>query len=232
MVSGFPESLQSLTSSARGVRSSQTRDWSRRKGTFAESRRSATQGLRMKAAVLYWSKTGNTEKVAGTIKDALEKAGSEVRYACIEEAGDLDYFDFDLIFFGFPSYKWRPPQPVEDFLDAKHRQYKEQGRILAGSPEVRGVSAVVFCTYSGPHTGVREAVPATLRAGQYFEHLGIPVLAEWHVVGEFHGSLEMSTRGRLGDIRGRPSDEDLEKVKLDVARLLAQTSHRRDKAPD
>jgi len=39
-------------------------------------------------------------------------------------------------------------------------------------------------------------------------------------VGEFHGSEEASTLGRLGDIRGRPNAKDLRKVEDDVAHLL------------
>jgi hypothetical protein len=175
----------------------------------------------MRAAVLYWSKTGNTEKVAGAIRESLTSAGADVLFERVEKATDIDYFDFDLIFLGFPSYKWRPPQPVEEFLDAKHREHHKKGQVRPAGPEVAGLRAVVFCTYSGTHTGLREAVPATLVAGQYFEHVGIPVIAEWHVVGEFHGSIEASTEGRLGDIRGRPNSDDLEKVKSDVGKLLA-----------
>jgi hypothetical protein len=39
------------------------------------------------------------------------------------------------------------------------------------------------------------------------------------VVGEYHGSEEFSTLGRLGDIRGRPNAEDIRKVTADAARL-------------
>ena len=78
---------------------------------------------------------------------------------------------------------------------------------------------MIFCTYSGPHTGIREATPAVLYAGQFFEHLGFRVLAEWYVVGEFHDSEEASTQGRLGDIRGLPSKEDLDKVKHDAIQI-------------
>ena len=101
--------------------------------------------------------------------------------------------------------------------------YKE-GELLVkmrpGAPKVPGKNALIFCTYSGPHTGIREAIPAGLYAGQYFEHLGFTVLDEWYVVGEFHGSLELSTQGRLGDIRGRPNEDDLRKVKEDSRRLV------------
>ena len=81
--------------------------------------------------------------------------------------------------------------------------------------------ALIFCTYSGPHTGIDEATPAGKYAGQFFEHLGITVLDEWYVVGEFHGSEERSTLGRLGDIRGRPNEQDLARVR-EAAVLLVQ----------
>jgi hypothetical protein len=59
-----------------------------------------------------------------------------------------------------------------------------------------------------------------LNAGQFFEHLGFTILGEWYVVGEFHGSEEASTQGRLGDIRGRPTTEDLLKAKHDAIQVV------------
>jgi flavorubredoxin len=176
----------------------------------------------MKAAILYWSKTGNTEKVAGVIREVLEEAGSEILYKRTEDADDVDFFDYDIVFLGFPSYQWAPPRPVEEFLAGKFSTYRNQGKVKVGAPKVPGRSAVIFCTYSGPHTGLNEAIPATKRAGQFFEHLGFAVLDEWHVVGEFHGSEEMSTKGRLGDIRGRPNEDDLKKVRQEVVQLLSR----------
>jgi hypothetical protein len=78
----------------------------------------------------------------------------------------------------------------------------------------------VFCTYSGPHTGIREAVPAGRYIGQFFEHLGFLVVDEWYVLSEFHGSEENSTLGRMGNIKGLPSEQDLKRIE-DQARLLA-----------
>jgi hypothetical protein len=174
----------------------------------------------VKAAIIYWSKTGNTEKVALAIKEGLEEAGIEVLFKRVEEAGDIDFFDYDLFCLGFPSYQWRPPKPVDSFLMNKFGDYRERGRIKIGAPKVPGKNALVFCTYSGPHTGINEAIPAGKYAGQFFEHLGFTVLDELYVLGEFHGSEEASTMGRMGDVRGRPSDEDLRKVKQDVKHLL------------
>jgi hypothetical protein len=174
----------------------------------------------MQAVIIYWSKTGNTHKVARAIQAGLESAGADVALMRVDEAGEVDWYAYDLVCIGFPSYGWSPPRPMDAYLKDKFRAYREQGRVLVGAPQVPGQHALIFCTYSGPHTGKREAVPAGLYAGQFLEHLGFAVLDEWYVVGEHHGSQEASTRGRLGDIRGRPNAEDLHRVRQDAARLV------------
>jgi len=173
----------------------------------------------LKAAIIYWSKGGNTEKVAWAIKEGLEASEVEVNFYRTEEAGDLDWFDYDLVCVGFPSYRWHPPEAVDSYLKNRMGEYRQQGRVKTGSPRVPGKNALVFCTYSGPHTGLNEAIPAGKYVGQFFDHLGFEVLDEWYVVGEFHGHMEHSTKGRLGDIRGRPSQEDLKEIKEKTIKL-------------
>ncbi len=174
----------------------------------------------MDAVIIYWSKTGNTEKVALAIQEGLEEAGVTVSLKRVEDADDVDFYAYDLVCIGFPSYRWSPPAPMDVFLNSKFRQYHAERPVKGGAPTAPGKNAVVFCTYSGTHTGIREAIPAGLYAGQFFEHLGFTVRGEWYVVGEFHGSEEASTMGRLGDIRGRPNEDDLRRVRQDVARLV------------
>jgi multimeric flavodoxin WrbA len=174
----------------------------------------------MDAIIVYWSKTGNTEKVALAIQEGLKEAAVDVLLKRVEDVGEVDFYAYDLVCIGFPSYQWRPPKPMDDFLNRKFIAHHSQGHVKVGAPKVVGKNALIFCTYSGPHTGIREAIPAGLYAGQFFEHLGFTVLDEWYVVGEFHGSDEASTKGRLGDIRGRPNEEDLRKVKQDAIQLV------------
>jgi flavodoxin len=174
----------------------------------------------MKAAIVYWSQTGNTEKVALAIKEGLEKVGVDLVFRRIGDARDLDWYDYDLFCIGFPSYRWSPPKPVRDFLDAKYGEYSKQGRVKVDAPKVPGKNALIFCTYTGPHTGVNEVLPAAKHAGQYLEHLGFTVLDEWYVLGEFHGRDELNTMGRMGDVRGKPDEQDLAKIRQDVVRLL------------
>jgi hypothetical protein len=167
----------------------------------------------MEALLIYCSKTGNTAKAARAIRDGLEANGATVDLRTAEEAGDVDYFDYDLICVGFPSYQWAPPEAVVRLLKEKHRAYSRQGRVEPNASPVEGTEALIFCTYCGQHTGIDEATPAGKYAGQFFEHLGIRVVDEWYIVGEYHGNEEASTRGCLGDIRGRPTDEDLRRLR-------------------
>ena len=174
----------------------------------------------MKAAIIYWSKGGNTEKVALAIKEGLETSAAKVVLKRVEDAKDIDFYDYDLICVGFPSYQWHPPESVDSFLKTKFSEYRQKGLVKTSSPKVSGKNALIFCTYSGPHTGINEAIPAGKYAGQFFDHLGFTVLDEWYIIGEFHGSEEHSTKGRLGNIKGRPNEEDLKKIKRDTANLL------------
>jgi len=174
----------------------------------------------MKVAILYWSKSGNTEKVASAIKEGLETAGAQVSMMKTEVAAEVDYFAFDLVCLAFPSYQWHPPEPVDDFLKKKNQAYRNQGRIQLTAPTVPGKYALIVCTYSGPHTGINEAIPAGKYAGQFFEHLGFTILDEWYILGEFHGKVDNSIKGRMGDVRGLPSADDLKRISQAATNLL------------
>lgn len=49
----------------------------------------------------------------------------------------------------------------------------------------------------------------TMWLRSFLEHLGYTVLDQWHIVGQFHKETDMNTQGRLGNILGRPNDNDL-----------------------
>ena len=65
----------------------------------------------MKSAVVYYSATGSTKKVAEAIHGEL---GEDTPLAPIDAAGDLE--DRDVVFVGFPINAFGPPQPVKEFL--------------------------------------------------------------------------------------------------------------------
>ena len=124
------------------------------------------------ALLIYWSKTGNTEKVALSIKEGLEDAGLKVLMKRIEESEDVDFLEYDLVCIGSPTYEWHPPPAVDDFLKKRHNRYCDEGKIKLAAPKIPGKNALVFCTYAGPHTGINEVIPSGKYISQFFEHLG------------------------------------------------------------
>src|SRR5512138_1444726 len=158
-----------------------------------------------KALIVYYSQTGNTEKVTQAIRLGLEEAGIEVDVKKPQEASSVDYFAFDLVCIGSPSIQWQPAKPIDDFLKNKLASHRKDGKIKPCAPKIKGKNALIFITYSGPHTGKAEATPAGKYIAQFFEHIGFTILDEWYILGEFHGNEENSTKGRMGDIRGKPT---------------------------
>jgi flavodoxin len=179
-------------------------------------------GTMKTALILYSSITGNTEKVAHAIRLGLEEAGVKVTVKKPEAATDEDYFNYDLVCLGSPSIQWHIPKPLDDFLKKKLDEHRKQGKIKPSAPKVSGKYALVFVTYSGPHTGLDEATPAGKYMRQFLEHVGFTVEGEWYVLSEFIGNVENSTKGRMGDIRGKPGVDDLQKIRQDAKALAAK----------
>ena len=173
----------------------------------------------MKAFIVYWSSTGNTEKVAIAIEKGLAGCGVEVTKRVVADASEDDFYDYDLVFLGSPTYMFMPPDPVINLIKDKLKLHGKRGDIKLKSPKLPGKKAIVFVTYSGPHTGVNEAVPVGKYIGQMFEHIGFEV-EEWYVAGEFYGRERLSLDGALGDIRGKPDAQDLAKIEQDVRDLV------------
>ncbi len=175
-----------------------------------------------RAAVLFWSHSGNTEKVAVSIQKGLEEGGFHVSLLKTQEAENLDFYNFDLICIGAPSHNWHLPKPVDDYLKRKFNSYKKEGRIKVNAPKILGKYTLIFCTYSGPHTGINEAIPVGKCMGQYFEHFGFTLVDEWYVLSEFHGNEENNTLGRMGNIKGLPSEEDLKRIQESAKNLACR----------
>lgn len=176
------------------------------------------------ALVLYWSKNGNTRRVAEAIHGALAASGIGAEIAEIAADLQIDAFAPNLVFLGAPVYGNLAPKPVMTFLQA----LRSRAAGLPSAPERPGHFAVTFCTYGGGHTGVGEAIPLLRYIGQVFEHEGIRVVEEWPVVGSFPevGDPEYNVRGRFGDITGRPDQRDLSEIATRVGGLLRRLQHK------
>jgi len=186
-----------------------------------------------KALIVYYSMTGNTEKVARAIEQGARKAGIEPTVKRVSEALNEELFDYDLLCLGTPVIHGLPPHPIMKFILEKGYEYRKRGLVWINRQNLPGKKAVVFVTYSGPHIGLEEAIPAGKYLQQSLRHLGFET-EEWYVVGEFHnfyGSSELTnarfdlanTQGAMGDIRGRPNAEDLARIEektIQVAKSL------------
>jgi len=111
----------------------------------------------MKAMVVYYSQTGNTEKVAKEIAKTLDNKGADVKTVSIErsleksyeenvedakkeekariEEARTDLSDFDLLFIGTPVWCGKPATPVNTYMD-------QCGRL-------DGMKIVPFLTHGG-----------------------------------------------------------------------------------
>jgi hypothetical protein len=103
--------------------------------------------------------TGNTEKVATALKGGLGDGGWQVTVQALAENPPDELYDYDLVCLGAPSHRWLPPKPVLDLVDERMRRHNQRGGVQLCAPKRPGKYAVIFCTYSGPHTGIDEVIP-------------------------------------------------------------------------
>ncbi len=174
----------------------------------------------MQCLVLYHSFTGNTEKVTNRIEKVLQTEDISYNVIKVDNTKEIDLYKYDLIFMGTPVIQCLPCKPILDFIKTKLDYHRKRKDIIPKSPKLKGKYAVCYCTFSGPHTGIREAIPAIKYMEQFFEHLRFSVIGRWYIVGEFKNNDVLSTQGVLGDIRGRPNEKDLMEVELKVKRIL------------
>jgi flavodoxin len=79
----------------------------------------------MKVLNLYYSATGNTEKVAKQIENAVLKAGHDVETIRVLKTIDLDLLAYDFIFAGSGVYAWLPGKPMLELLEKLREKYAQ-----------------------------------------------------------------------------------------------------------
>ena len=71
----------------------------------------------MKAAVVYYSMFGNTEKVAKALAEGLESGGVDVEVVNVDGVNFEELNKVDLLCVGSPVQAWNVSKPVKGFLD-------------------------------------------------------------------------------------------------------------------
>jgi Flavodoxin domain len=177
----------------------------------------------MKILNLYFSSTGNTEKVAERITATVKQLGHDIDTIKLAGDQDLDLLSYEVIFVGSGVYQWLPGKPMQEFITSRLTHYNAAGEIKYAAPRRAGKKVIVYCTCGGAHTGANEAIPAVKYLGQLFDHLGFEIIAEWYLVGQYPATGRMkdfSSTGRLGDITGRPNEADLIELTERVTGIL------------
>ena len=94
------------------------------------------------ALVCYYSKTGNTEKMAIRIADALRKNGLAADLKKVESTDASDLLKYDCLVFGSPTYYGTMAWPLKKLLDESvtfHGKLKGRvGGAFASSGNIAG----------------------------------------------------------------------------------------------
>ena len=107
-----------------------------------------------KVLVLYYSRSGNTEAMAGSVSEGAKEAGAEVDLRKVEGMEVDSLLDYDAIIIGSPTYYGGPAAEVKKLLDDS---VKFHGK-LAG--KVGGA----FSSSGGPAGGNETTILAILQA--------------------------------------------------------------------
>jgi flavodoxin I len=182
----------------------------------------------MKILNLYCSITGNTKKVALEIEKAAKSLGvidvTTIEVTKNSDPNSFNLLDFDFIFVGSGVYTWLPPQIMIDFCKDMLKKHVDRNDVKSCAPRIDKKRAVTYCTFGGAHTGVNEAIFAPKFLGQLLDHLGFEVIAEWLIEGQYNSENErfkqFNTEGRMGNITGRPNENDLQRVSSWVTGIL------------
>ena len=154
----------------------------------------------MRSTIVYFSQTGNTEKVAYALYERLQGEGYTVTPLMHEDAADFPEAleGIEILGVGFPTFFGYPPKFFSDFLK--------------GLKKVKGTSAFVFTTYGGATAGDSLYDAASVLAKKGYRILGGL---------KIEGSDDYPQGRELKVNAGRPDERDLRTVDEFVDKILA-----------
>lgn len=142
----------------------------------------------MKVAIIYFSQTGNTRRVAETMAGTFRESGHPAWTISLEKATPQDAITGDLLGIGTPTFSSQAPTPVRAFLSTL--------------PPLDRQRAFVFATTGGAPGRVLSDLAHLLRSK------GASVVGGFLVRGEVHHPAPCL----IGRYPNRPDANDLAKV--------------------
>lgn len=75
----------------------------------------------MRVLIIYFSQTGNTEKIGKKIQEGIIASGNECSLVKIKQAEMNQILNYDLIGIGTPTFYYREPKNVQNFLQGLNK---------------------------------------------------------------------------------------------------------------
>jgi NAD(P)H dehydrogenase (quinone) len=95
-----------------------------------------------KALVCYYSRTGNTKKMAVRIAEVLESEGLEVVLKKVQDTGARELLDYDCLVFGSPTYygtmAWETKKLIDESVKFHGKLRGRVGGAFTSSANVGG----------------------------------------------------------------------------------------------
>jgi len=139
----------------------------------------------MRAAIIYFSQTGNTERIAKAISSGLESQELTTDLLPLHQVIPGELGRYDLLGFGHPVFFWKPPLNLQRFINSL--------------PSLEGQRGFVFCTW-GSHKS-----SALLVTARMLSQRGLQILGTFDARG--FDSYPVYRKMGLG--LGHPDEKDL-----------------------
>lgn len=108
----------------------------------------------MKVLVVYDSRTGNTEKMAVKVANAVEDNGLEVSLKKVDNATVDELPHVEALILGSPVYYGLPTAKIKGFIDESIKYHGKLTHLVGGA----------FCSAGGTHTGSESTILALLES--------------------------------------------------------------------
>ena len=137
-----------------------------------------SKGIR-KAAVLWYSQTGNTQKCGKVLAKTFEKKGITVIYGDLRDFDQTKITDVDLIVIGAPVFYYDIPDFVKDFIQS--------------FPDLKGIPVAAYVTFGGPEGNQHNAACSILEG--LVQKNGVPVgLKAFMTISSYSLSLKANDK--------------------------------------
>lgn len=151
----------------------------------------------LKIAVIYYSRTGNTQKMAEFVAEGAQDAGGQVKLLKADETEPNDLFNSDGIIVGSPTYYGHSAGPVRSLFD---KSVKCHGK-LAG--KVGGAFASSHNLAGGNETTLMDILESMLVHG---------MIIQGCAEGDHYGPVALGSPDRRAETQCRQLGERIVKL--------------------